>query len=779
MPQKTSDTPPGQENVLKNYETLYRTLVETSPDAVVMVDLTNVIIMVNQRAVDMYGCTSKDELLGKSIFEIISPQYIETALRLAGKDSYRKLELVLRRKNGTAFWAELNVTAIKDAQHNPTALFGVIRDITERKEAEKTLQESEELYRTLIEASPYAITINDMQGRIFLVNQQSVEIHKCKSREDLLGKNAFDFIAPEDKEKLMGKMKKIIEAGGERLMEYSLRDMNGRCFPVEVCCAILKDKDGNPQAMMALGSDITERKKMEQALAEEKERLAVTLRSIADAVITVNTEGKIVLLNEVAEKLTGWKQRDAAGVKLNDVLNISDSENKKIDCNKMIKTILEQGEPAKGITEGVLIGKNEVERIITQSCAPIRNRDNTMIGVVLVIRDITEKQKMERELFKARKLESIGILAGGIAHDFNNILTGITSNLFMAKMNLPKDHASYATIQEAEKAAFRATKLTGQLITFAKGGAPVMESQSIKDIIEEAVGFSLSGSKAECELDLPKNLWTLEIDRGQIDQVITNLLINADQAMPKGGKIEVRAENATITDEIPDDTTAYLGLKPGKYVKITVKDEGVGIRPEEIDKIYDPYYSTKDSGTGLGLTICYSIIRKHNGIINVKSRVGAGTTFTVYLPASEKKSGGAQKAAPLKGSGKILVMDDEEVIRIAAGHVLKRIGYEVEFAKDGSEAIDKYQTAFLGNKPFDAIIMDLTIPGGMGGKEAINKLKSIHPDVVAIVSSGYSNDPIMARYKEYGFSGAISKPYLIEELNTVLIQSIGEKKKQK
>lgn len=899
------------DDALKESEEQYRKLIETSPDPILITDLDANIMMANRQAVEVYGCKKKEELIGKNAFNIIARHDRKRALKnykkILKSGTVKNVEYTLLKNDGTAFIAEMSTSLLKDSEGNPKAIIGIVRDITFRKRVEKALIESEELYRKLIDTSPYSITINDMNGKIVMVNQGSVEMHGCKRKEDLIGKNAFDFIEPESREKLMKNMKKMIEAGGEKLNEYTLRDMNGNYFPVEVSSSILTDKDGVPKAMMAIGRDISERKrfekaikeseeqyrmlietspdsitlsdmdgrmvmanqaaidmrgysseeellrknmmeliapqdiekakkgiketlekgrvknieytllkkdgtsffadicvsiikdaegnpnlfmavvrdiserkKMEKALAAEKERLSVTLRSIAESVISVDIKGNVVFMNEVAEQLTGWTQAGAIGKPLCDVLNVVDSKNKPIACHEIVNDVIKKGDISCTITidEGILIAKDETEKIIDQSCAPIRDKDNNILGVVIILRDITDKQKLEKELFKATKLESIGLLAGGIAHDFNNILTGITSSLFMAKMSLDKDSTIYKFINEAEKAAFRATKLTNQLITFAKGGAPIKESQSIREIIEEAVGFSLSGSNIDCELKLPENLWAIEIDRGQIDQVITNLIINAEQAMPEGGTITLNAENIVIGDSIPKDTTAFLPLNPGNYIKISVKDEGSGIRPEDLESIYDPYFTTKDNGSGLGLTICYSIIRKHNGFIYAKSRMGVGTTFHVFLPVSGKKAKKIEQKeeeTPLTGTGKILVMDDEEVVRITAGQILKSLGYKVDYAKDGSDAIRVYKKA-METEPFDVVIMDLTVPGGMGGMEAIEKLIEIDPDVKAIVTSGYSHDPIMANFKEHGFSGVITKPYMVEEFNAVIRRVISKKK---
>jgi len=767
------------ENALKESEELYRTLLDTSPDSVTVTDLEGNFIMVNQGAVELHGCETKEELFEKNAFDLIAPQDKERALENTKKTfesgGIRNVEYTLIKKDGTSFWAELSASLIKDSDGNPRALIGVVRDISERKRVEEALEEREVQYRMLIDTSPDSITMLDLQGNVIMANPATQELIGNVPIEQIIGKNIFDFISPEDKKKASKDIKEIMRTGHLNHVEYTIVRKTGLSYSIEVNVSLIKDSKDKPRAILAIARDITERKTIERALAEEKERLTVTLQSIAEAVITVDVTGRIIFLNAVAEQLTGCKQSDDVGAPLSEVLQVI-SNNKKLACDDLVHKVVETGDVYDILADSTLIAKDGSERMITQSCSPITDKDNKIIGVVLIIRDVTEKQKMEKELFKSKKLESIGTLAGGIAHDFNNILTGITSNLFMSKMSLGKDSESYNSIIEAEKAAFRASKLTNQLLTFAKGGEPIKESQSIGEIIEEAVGFSLSGSNVDCKLEIADDVWPLEIDRGQIDQVINNLIINADQAMPEGGTITVKAENVTIDEFASEGTNAYLPLDPGKYVRISVKDEGVSIPPEHIEKIYDPYFTTKENGTGLGLTICYSILKKHNGLIFVKSQEGYGTTFHIYLPATEKEVADVtvKKDVPMSGSGRVLVMDDEEVVRIAAGHVLKVIGYEVAFASDGTEAIEIYKQAFDEGKPFNALIMDLTIPGGMGGKEAIVKLKEIDPNVKGIVSSGYSTDPVMANYEDYGFCGVISKPYMVEDLNRILHEAIEE-----
>jgi signal transduction histidine kinase/ActR/RegA family two-component response regulator len=392
-------------------------------------------------------------------------------------------------------------------------------------------------------------------------------------------------------------------------------------------------------------------------------------------------------------------------------------------------------------------------------------------ATLIFVRDITERKQLEEERQRVEKLESIGTLAGGIAHDFNNLLTGILGNITLAQRYVEPESQVADRLLEAERASLRAKDLTQQLLTFSTGGAPVKKTASIAELLQESATFALRGSKVRCEFSLPDDLWPVEVDEGQMSQVITNLILNADQAMPGGGTINIRAENTVIKGK------GDLPLPKGNYIKITVKDQGIGIPKKHLAKIFDPYFTTKQKGSGLGLATAYSIIKNHGGYITVESEVGVGTTFYIYLPASKKPApvkAKAKKEAPVRGKGRILVMDDEEMIRKMLSKMLPLDGYDVELAKDGAEAVELYKKARESGQPFDAVIMDLTIPGGMGGKEAIKKLLEIDPDVKAIVSSGYATDPIMADFKKYGFSAVVTKPYSFGELEKTLRNMLTE-----
>ncbi len=381
-------------------------------------------------------------------------------------------------------------------------------------------------------------------------------------------------------------------------------------------------------------------------------------------------------------------------------------------------------------------------------------------------------RQAEKELLKAKKLESLGTLAGGIAHDFNNMMTVVLGNISLAKNETKPNSTAFELLTEAEKASLRANDLTARLITFAKGGDPVKKTLHVGRLLKDSVTSSLYEYDINCEFTIPVDIRPAEIDESQMKQVIWNIVTNSVEAMAGQGKIEVYCENTNIGKK------DSLTLKHGRYVKISIKDQGPGIPDENISKVFDPYFSTKKmglrKGIGLGLAVCHSIVEKHDGLIAVESELGVGTTFFIYLPTSEKEVAVPEPATtpesglPDNGKRKILIMDDEEMVRHVAGLMLSQLGYDAEFTEDGTEAIELYKKAKESGKPFDAVILDLTNQFGMGGKETIEKLFKIDPDVKAIISSGYSNDPIMANFKQYGFTGVLAKPYTRKELSYVL-----------
>jgi PAS domain S-box-containing protein len=517
------------------------------------------------------------------------------------------------------------------------------------------------------------------------------------------------------------------------------------------------------QSNLDLQQEIIHRKKIEEDIAAEREQLEITLRSIGDGVITTDISGKIILMNPIAEKLTGWSQDEAIGAPLRDIFHVVDETTRESILNQVERLMLTRSKVdiANNI---LLIAKDGSEHVITESGALIRDRISKVIGMVLVFRDVTERIKIDQELQKTHKLESLGILAGGIAHDFNNILTAILSNVSLALLNDTPKQELHELLSGVQQASIQAKDLTQQLLTFSKGGVPIKELIVLTSILKEATTFALRGSNVKCQFFLTDDLWTTEVDAAQMNQVFNNLVINASQAMPEGGIVEVFAENVII------EGACKYPIKIGHYVKITIRDQGIGIPTKYLTKIFDPFFTTKQKGNGLGLSITYSIIKKHDGYIFVESEIELGTSFYIFLPASFKKFIAKQQTelALSKSTGKILVMDDQEYIRSGTRHLLNRMGYNVEVTCDGDETISLYRKALTDKAKFDLIIMDLTIPGGMGGREAIAKLLEIDPSVKAVVSSGYSNDPVIAHFKNYGFCGVLIKPYTYNDVKNVL-----------
>jgi PAS domain S-box-containing protein len=762
---------------LRAGEERYREIYNAPSDAIFIHDAdTGKIVDVNQGMLDMYGYTHQEALqIDMGRFSSGEPLYtLEEAgqkIQKAVSCGPQTFEWRSRKKDGTIFWTEV---ALKHAEFSGQHyVIAVVRDINARKQAE------EDLYftKSAIDHSTDSAFWSKEDGAFIYVNDAA-----CRSlgytRAELMTMKVSDFDPNFPPEAWAGHWQELKERGSASV-ETSHQSKDGKIFPVEVMATFMEYE--GKEFNCSFVRDITERKEAEKRLAAEKERLAVTLRSIGDGVITTDTNGNVVFLNKVAESLTGWRNEEADGQPLTKVFHIINEHTKKI-CENPAAKVISSGQIIGLANHTVLLAKDGRELSIADSGAPILDTEGNIIGVVLVFRDVTEQIKTEREIHKVKKLESVGVLAGGIAHDFNNILAAILGNINLAILDKDLNDKTKELLSAAEKASIRAKDLTQQLLTFAKGGEPVKEAASLESVIKDSADFVLHGDRIACRYDIPDNLWLVDVDRGQMSQVIQNIVINAKHAMPAGGNIKIKCENITsekvknlpFTEEVQPRLYANK-----KFVKINITDTGVGIPADILEKIFDPYFSTKEKGSGLGLAISQSIISKHNGHISAESSPGVGSTFTIYLPSSEKshkKKQQKQSSANQPSSpAKILVMDDEAMVRNVAKAMLVHMGHEVVLSDNGEDTLRLYQNS-IGDRPFELVIMDLTIPGGMGGKEAVQKLLNIDPAAKVVVSSGYSNDPIMANFKKFGFCAKVEKPYKLQELSRVITNVIDRKK---
>lgn len=498
-------------------------------------------------------------------------------------------------------------------------------------------------------------------------------------------------------------------------------------------------------------------------IAESERKFRTFFDNANDAIMIFELEGTLLEANQIACANLGYSRQELLSSSIFDLISPE-------FATELPQHLAEMKQSGKQIFESAYLKRSGTLIPVELSCTLFEC--NNRSAILAVARDISERKRMEGELLKIERLESIGVLAGGIAHDFNNILASILGNINLARLDTELKNETQTLLEEAEKASLRARDLTQQLLTFAKGGNPVKELTSLPEVIRDCAHFILRGSNVSCHYEFDSELWYVAIDKSQISQVIQNLIINARQAMSHGGRITIHCHNVRAPQQVPQ-------VSPdGRYLKIVIKDEGDGIPARIIDKIFDPYFTTKQQGSGLGLAVSHSIIVKHGGHIFASSTPDTGTSFTFYLPASSAPNQAI--APPLPGplhpsrpsSARIMIMDDEPMVIQVTLAILKNLGYDGISALDGHEAIHLYREAQEANNDIDVVIMDLTIPGGMGGKEAAQKILALNPTAKIMVSSGYSNDPVMANFRYYGFQAAVSKPFQIGELSDAILQLI-------
>jgi PAS domain S-box-containing protein len=750
-----------------------RMLLELSSDMVFIVDRNEKFIFINPGAAEILGA-APEKIMGRTFTDFLPPD-------MAHHHS-KRIRQVLQTGNVLSddppfllppkqLWVEGQLFPMKQKDGAVVSVLGVLRDVTERKLVENALKESEARFRQIVQQMPYPVIVCSPEGMAILVNAAFLEMFPVTSDDAIVRKmDIFKMpltsglgIATEIKKAFAGATVFIPDlAIPLDRTTWPYRSLGTGDLSLELTVFPVYLRPGDIFQVVFIMKDISDRKRNEQALWESEQKLRTQYKSFPLPTYTWQNAGNdfvFIDYNDAAEEFTRGGVSHLLGKKLSE--SFFDQPGVMEDVTRCMR----EKTKIKKQTQ-FLFPLSKAEKLL-QITYVFVEPDLVMVHT----EDITEKQKMEEEIRKAEHLESLGLLAAGIAHDFNNLLAGIFGYVGLAR-EIGGSNAQVKDCLDKAMVVFgQAKSLTQQLLTFAKGGSPVRRLASISELLTDLSSFVLSGANVKPDLSLPADLWACEVDAGQLSEVFNNILINAQQAMPDGGTIFIAAENARVKEgrEIP--------CKGGNYVRISIRDTGIGIPRKHLDRIFDPFFTTKKRGSGLGLAIAYSIIKKHEGHIGISSEQGKGTQVVVHLPASCASAGTMKQesAGFPKGQGNVLIMDDETFVLDAMCGIIKSFGYTVSSVSDGKEAVISYEGAQKAGTPFDVVILDLTIPGGFGGKQVLARLREYEPMVKAIATSGYCDDPVMSEPGEFGFKAALRKPYTIDELGKMLSEVISGK----
>ncbi len=642
-----------------------------------------------------------------------------------------------------------------------------------------------ELYRQVLDAIADMVLVKGAQSRILWANRAFRDYYGMSNEEllDIIDApfNEVDFTAQYVKDDLH------VYTTGQvlNIAEEPVTRNDGDVGIFHTVKSPLRDAEGQVRMTVGVSRNITEQKKTKEELARHREQLErlvaarteelrsvseelqIILTSLSEGIVAVDATGRVQLLNPAAETHVGWTSAEARGRALSEVLHL-EAEADQEDLGTWDAAAVAPDGPWR--TSRRIVGhvqaRDGSRRLVALSTAPLIGADGAFLGAVLVLRDISLQREVEEQRQRHQRLESVGLLAGGIAHDFNNILTGVLGSISVARLKLARGRDIRRELERAEAACIRAQGLTKQLLTFSKGGAPVKKVIDVGRPVREAAELALRGSAVELNFSCAPDVATIEADEGQLAQVINNLVLNSKQAMPEG-RVTIAIANRTLgaADGLP--------LDPGRYVEITVSDHGAGIAPEHLPRVFDPYFTTKENGSGLGLASVHSIVSRHGGHVAASSRPGTGAHFTIYLPAAARPSEAPVEhlsPAPAERTLRILVLDDDSNVRKVLSSLLALLGHEAVARARSAQALSEFEAAASDARPFDVVFVDLTMPGDLGGEAVIARLRELDRAVKVVVMSGYSTSPVMAQWRERGLMGALEKPFGADAVRAILAQ---------
>jgi PAS domain S-box-containing protein len=741
-------------------------------DLLLLIASDGTMVEASPSAQDILGYRA-DELTGSKISALMAPEDVASLLLRARESREEKglpFRQTLRLRHRDGSWRTMEGVGVD--QSRDADVGGIVLnliDVTEQRRTEEAVHRLSRQRELILEYAGEGIVGTGPDGRITFVNQEALRMVDL-SEEEVLERRFADvfWIAHPDGTLYApaeDPVARVLSSGGVvRESDRLLFAMNGLRLPVDYT-ASAKAEDDQVVGVIVLFVDASPRRGYEREIQRVAERFFSMLDQVGDAVVMEDLNGRVSYINRAGRELLGVEvgHRRDREKSLYGSVTMRDGDGQLLPPNAhVVERVRRTGIP-EGKVERIVDLPNGERRYVLLDAGPTFDAQGAVDGAIFTLHDLSERKRGEEELLRARRIESVGLLAGGIAHDFNNILTVMLGNVTLAREELQDESEAAKLLEQVEAACRQATSLTRQLLTFSKGGSPVTQPLTLPKLVEESVGFLLRGSSIKARFDLPAHTWPIEADEGQFSQVLQNLVINAKQAMPNGGTITVRGKNRRI------GAKDAVHLKPGDYVCLSVCDEGVGIPPEVADRVFDPYFTTKSSGQGLGLATTWSIVHRHGGHIAVESRPAGGTAFHVYLPRSRRTTAESQVTETKRHiARRILVMDDDPGVLAVALRMLVGFGHIAEGAADGEAAVELCQAALTAGTPYDLAILDLTVSGGMGGSEAAAHLRAVDPMIKLIASSGYSNDAILADHVAFGFDGVLAKPYRLRDMETAI-----------